>query len=266
MKKLMTAIAVAGLSAAVFGDVASANVVGYNTVEKSDDGCPMYFVASFDGVSAGGYFTLGQVKPVDNGCWNIYDGDSLATVDSNGCQQEGEMYTYDFDYGHWYLCDGSGVVDYDSGIKDGVQIYTNHGLLLTVTDDDVELQFSGEVQKGDAELYFDSASMTPTYTGNFTAKEVLLGGFVPNEFWNVYDGDNIATVDSNGCQQKDEQYTFDPDDGLGGNWYLGDGSGVVDYESGIKNSIPFPSNKGLIINVTDPDCTVSIPMPLPKAN
>ena len=262
MKKLMTAIAVAGLSAAVFGDVASANVVGYNTVEKSDDGCPMYFVASFDGVSAGGYFTLGQVKPVDNGCWDIYSGDNLATIDSNGCQQQGEQYTFDFDEGHWFLCDGTGFVDYESGIQDEVQINTNRGLLLTVGDDDVELQFSGEVQKGDAELYFDTVNQTPTYTGNFTAADVLLGGFVPNEYWDVYSGDNIATVDSNGCQQEGEQYTFDPEDGDNGNWFLGDGTGWVDYDSGIQNGVSFPANKGLIMTVGDPDCTVNIPMPI----
>ena len=204
----------------------------------------LYMVPTFGNVGNCETVKLSQLKP--DAMWDDTLGDWLGTVQLGGEEDA----TYGFDGEIWYdQNDGSDASDVEVSINQGLIVFSNMGSQLT---------FSGEVLRGDSELYSDYASNA--YTGNFTPVAITLGDLVPDFMWDDTLGDWLGTISIGG----EENFTFGYD---GTDWYLmGSTSGDVCYdkdgelieEGGNANKFPVEAGQGLIV-FSNMASAVSIP-------
>ena len=193
----------------------------------------LYIVPTFQGVGANEKVKLSQIKPDEN--WDDIMGDWLGTIQIGGEEDA----TYGFDGEIWYdQNDGSDASDVEININQGLIVYSVGGSSLT---------FSGEVMKGDSELFTDSTGNA--YTGNFTPVAITLGDLIPDENWDDIMGDWIGTIQIGG----EESFTFGFD---GSDFYLQgsvtgeecyDKDGNLIEEGANANNYQILAGQGLIV-------------------
>ena len=208
------------------------SAVGYMN-QPGDDTGNLYMVPTVGKVGESTLVKLSQIKP--NEMWYDMLGDWLGTIQLGGEEDA----TYGFDGEIWY--------DQNTGLDaSNVEIEINHGLIV-YTAMGAELTFSGEVLKGDSELF--TSDTGNAYTGNFTPVEIKLGDLVPDDMWYDMLGDWLGTISIGG----EENFTFGYD---GTDWYLmGSTSGDECYdkdgqlieEGGNANNFPIAAGQGLIV-------------------
>ena len=195
MKKLLTACAVAGLSAAVFGQVVSANVVGYNTV-ATDGASPSPLVGMcFRGVGDGKQ-TFKDFA-VQDGCWStafdnlqVINPDNLGadallvyidktTADLVSIEQYGEPGKCDDMIGWWDVIDGfEPGEDWDYFYNDK-EINRGFGF-MGLFENYSELAFvpSGEVPMQTSSFTTDGESPSPIVV-NYLPRDFKIKYFAP---------------------------------------------------------------------------------------
>ena len=124
MKKLMFA-AMAVAAGTLLADVASQNVVGYNSMEADAD-ATIYRVFSFDKVGGDNTFKLGQISfgDQDFAWWN---GDCLATINEFGGQDT--YYTWNDENGGFWCVSDEACTPTDEDAMD-VEFEPNTGFIF----------------------------------------------------------------------------------------------------------------------------------------
>ena len=218
--------------------------MGYNSCQVEPDN-NSYFCGSFDNISEGGKFTLGQIKP-DEELWNQWgEGDYIATLNDVGVQDE--YFTY-VD-GDWFVCDEFGAPEGDP-INDrtldsnvGYLVYSYLGASLT---------FSGAVAQGECEMLVDPDHNA--YSGNFTPAPLKIGDIVVGEEWNAWgEGDYIATLNNVGVQEN--YYTC-----VDGEWMNCDEFGSP-FGDTVNESVSFDPNK-VLLTYSYLGATLNYPSPI----
>ena len=192
MKKLLTACAVAGLSAAVFGDVTSANVVGYAGVATEENRAPV-IGGMFIPVAEGETYDLRTCTIVgDEGEYCDPGSEFLRVLDPNSSANKAR-YTYcskewmddNFDYpeqSYWAI----GWWNYDPSVDYQELIESDKDDTLMVKsaiDIDIGMAFLGNFSKGHSLRLQSSGAVPATSRGVATAENraPMIANMMPSD-------------------------------------------------------------------------------------
>ena len=200
-KFMMTGIAAVGLCGAVFADVTSANVVGYQ-LKELNDGKKSYICQTLKNLNTVvGQQTLGDWVPNDD---FELDDDSMYLWDEDGNIEGHYTFVRKIDVDGEVVPAGTQVGWYDFAAVDDDWDFSNclnskvvpfGTMAMVLTGNGGKMGFSGEVRNEDTIIVLNDGKKT--YIGNCSPVDITLGQIQPSDEFEL-DDDSIYFWDENG--------------------------------------------------------------------
>jgi len=266
MKKLMTAFAVCALAGAVYAQIESQNIVGYQTVPLTQNGYTFSCATLAPIGMTGGNMILGDIAANEN--FSPFE-DAIQIFDSTGSKILMATYVSQavldaneitgVEAGWWDLAD----VNFENGDLNDTVIQFGSSMTVFTGYAGAGLVYVGELVQSDNPLPLVQNGYT--FLGNASPVDLLLGDITANENFSPFE-DAIQIFDSTGSKILMATYVsqavLDANEITGveaGWWDLAD----VNFENGDLNDTVIVAGQGMTVFTGYAGAAIIIPNPLP---